>query len=133
MSEALSFQVYALDTLLLSNQDSKVSTLTRRLNGLLGFDLRVDSATVQRLYDLRSGIVHDGDYAAVTPHDLYLADLFTANAIRNVIVRRTLWRDKQQAQRITSRCGQANAWPKRLRLVVSRRSYREADYEHLRQ
>ena len=131
LADAFLYQVLALDTLLLSRNDRKSPVLAERLNGLLGWAMTVDPKDVERVYSLRSAIVHGGDSSGLTTHDLHLADLYAFNALHNAIVHRRLWKNKQQLQDETSRCGRANRWPKSHRFSVCTKPYRPRDYELL--
>lgn len=127
-AEAFLYQMFALEALMLIKGDPKRTTLAKRLCGLL-FD-HADSGQVEWLYGIRSEIVHNGAYDAVTPEALHLADYYAVNALWNAVVQRRHWSNKQEFLSFCSRRAESGRPPSsKLGLRVTWKPFNREQYE----
>lgn len=127
-AEAFLYQVFALEALLLNRGDTKRTTLSKRLAGLLYG--HADAHVVDWLYGIRSEVVHDGNYAAVTAQALHAADYYALNATWNAIVQSRHWKNKQEFLEYCSRRERMKRPPTaKMGLRVTSKPFYSKDYD----
>ena len=88
LAEAFMYNMIAIETLLSVQGDKFPSSLVDRIVALFGWMTNEDSEpwklTIDRLYKLRCGYVHDGKHGSITGDDLFEADTILQNLLANV-------------------------------------------------
>lgn len=131
-SDALLYNVTALEVLLVAAHEHKEASLQKRLRGMLGWpnsgERRSDiDANITFVYETRSAVVHAGQHAKKMAEALYLSDHYLANALYNVAVVRP-WKNKGDCLQHLNALDRTERYPKRLRLTAFQLPFRVSDY-----
>jgi hypothetical protein len=119
LADAFLLDVIGLETLLTTRNERNGKKLALRIKGLTAWHLKNENpsyeAEIKEIHEIRNAIVHDSDYARLTPEHLLRADIYLMNALLNIVVNPNLFPDKNTMIGIVDACARNENWQKQFK------------------